>query len=161
MSTLKPLKALLEQADELIRGSGAGLSKEASTPDQVSALAELLAGADTETTVEYDPSETKQAEIDKIAESLNRVQTAAELDMFFKLAHFEKRASEEGYSKEQVSEAMSKIAASKIAQSLPILAAMGFVGVKGEDKNSLPKTPSGKSQGKLLGRLNMARSMGY
>jgi len=160
---VRPLKTLLDQADELLRGSGQTLSKTASVQESdVSALAKLLAGADTDITVSYDPIALKQAEIDKIAESLNRVQTATEIDVLLKLADFEKKARTEGFTTEQINEAFSKIAADKIAKNIPLLAAMGFVGFTGEDKNTRPKKPEAKkSQGQLLGRLNLMKSVGY
>lgn len=158
---VKPLKELLAQADALC--GGPAMSKEASAQEsEVSALASLLASAETDVTVNYDSEAYKQSEIDKIAESLNRVQTAAEIDVVLKLADFEKKAQAEGYTRDQIDEAFSKIAAEKIAKNIPLLAAMGFVGLLDkEDKNNLPKKDSGKSQAKILGRLDLTKSVGY
>lgn len=158
---VKPLKALLEQADEFCKGPA--LTKVASAQEsEASALASLLAGADADVTIHYDPKALKQVEIDKIAESLNRVQTAAEIDVVLKLSDFEKKAQAEGFTSEQISEAFSKIAADKIAKNIPLLAAMGFVGFSGEDKNSRPKEPEKKkTQAQLLGRLSLTKSVGY
>jgi len=158
---VKPLQELLDQADALCKGTA--LSKVASAQEsEVSALANLLVGAETDVKVDYDPEAFKQTEIDKIAESLNRVQTASEIDVVLKLADFEKKAQAEGYTQEQINEAFSKIAAEKIAKNIPLLAAMGFVGFTGEDKNSPTKKPDKKkSQRQLLGRLDLTKSMGY
>ena len=92
---------------------------------------------------------------------MNRVQTATELNILSKLAQFEDKANLEGYTEEQVGEAFDKMAAETLARNLPVLAAMGFVGMLGKDKNSLPKKPDGKTQGKLLGRIPLSRSLGY
>jgi len=163
---VKPLKTLLEQADEFCRSSS--MSKTASAEkSEASVLADILAGADANITIDYDSEAVKQAEIDKIAESLNRVQTASEIDVVLKLAEFEKKAEAEGFTSEQISEAMSKIAAEKIAKNVPLLVAMGFVPVSGagEDKNKLPTRPvkesKDKSQAKMLGRLSLTKSVGY
>jgi hypothetical protein len=163
---VKPLKTLLEQADAFCHGSD--MSKTASAQESsVLALADLLSGASADVTIDYDSEAIKQTEIDKIAESLNRVQTASEIDMVLKLADFEKKAEAEGFTKEQISEAMSKIAAEKIAQSIPLLVATGMIPLTGkeENRNVLPKKPvkndKDKSQRKLLGRLSLTKVMGY
>lgn len=158
----KPLQELLNQANAFC--AGATMSKVASAQEsEVSVLAGLLAGAETNVTISYDSEALKQTEIDKIAESLNRVQTASEIDVVLKLADFEKRAQEEGYTQAQINEAFQKIAAEKIAKNIPLLAAMGFVGMGGsEDKNMILKKPDAKkSQAKILGRLDLTKSMGY
>lgn len=166
MMRVKPLKTLLAQADELCGGTG--MSKTASTPEsEVSALAALLAGAETDIAIDYDPEAIKQTEIDKIAESLNRVQTASEIDMVLKLSNFEKKAEAEGFTKDQIKEALSKIAAEKIAKNIPLLIAMGFVPFSppNEGPNGLPKKPvkdkKDKSQAEMLGRENLTKSVGY
>jgi hypothetical protein len=163
---VKSLKTLLDQADQFCKSPA--LSKTASAQEtEVSALANLLVGAETSVTINYDPEAAKQTEIDKIAESLNRVQTASEIDVVLQLADFEKKAGAEGFSRDQIKEALSKIAAVKIAKNIPLLVAMGFVPVSGpgEDKNALPKKPiketKDKSQAQMLGSLNLSKSMGY
>lgn len=165
MMRVKPLQTLLDQAAEFCKNTATGqvLEKTASASEsEASALAGLLAGAETDITIQYDPEALKQAEIDKIAESLNRVQTASEIDTVLQLAQFEKRAREEGFTNEQINEAFSKIAAEKIAKNVPLLAAMGFVGFSGDDKNMRSKKPENKkSQAQLLGRLGLAKSVGY
>ena len=161
---VKSLQTLLDQADQFCKGPA--LSKTASAQEtEVSALASLLAGAETSVTINEDSVATKQSEIDKIAESLNRVQTASEIDVVLQLSDFEKKARAEGFSDEQIGEAMSKIAAEKIAKNIPLLVAMGFVPMGGEDKNKLPIKPNkdtkDKSQAQMLGGLNLSKSMGY
>lgn len=130
MPAAKPLKQLLAQADELIKSASVhtgALRKEASAHDsEVLALADLLTGASTDAISEF--SERDQESIDKVAESLNRVQAAQEIEELLKLAQFKERAHGEGYSDDQIQEAFSKIAASKLAQSLPTLVSLGLVG---------------------------------
>lgn len=161
---VKSLKQLLDRADEFIKNSSAhdqSFAKEASAEkNEVEALVDLLTEASAEVSLEPS-SNPDQAEMDKVAESLNRLQTAAELEELYKLARFSERAFEEGYSEEQIQEAFSKIAAARVAKNLPLLGAMGVVVPPSEDKNSLPEKPSGKTQGKLLDRMSVTKSVGY
>ena len=155
---VKPLKTLLEQADQFCQGTALSKTASAHESDGVSALADLLAGADTDIILVQDSNKLNQEEMDKIAESLNRIQTAAEIDVMLKLNEFEKKAQAQGFSQDQIDEAFSKIAAQKLAVSLPALVAMGLAPLsKPEaDKNSLPKKPSPKpSQAQLLGGLSL------
>ena len=156
MSTSKPLKLLLDQADALIKSAQpTSMSKSASTQDdEVSALVSTLAGADSEVIVEH--GDLAQEELDKIAESYNRLQAAAEIDELHKLAAFEKKAIAEGYTEDQISEAFSKVAASKLAKTLPALTAMGFL-TSTADANSLPKKGT---LGKVLARQDLTKSQG-
>ena len=139
MLTPKPLKQLLDQADALIKSAQpTSAIKVASTQvDEVSALASLLAGADTSVTLNSDTTVCTD-EMDKIAESINRLQAAAELEEILKLAVFEKKASDEGFTQDQIIEAISKIGAAKLKKNLPFLTTAGlFVGAE-EDLNELP-----------------------
>jgi hypothetical protein len=115
MAMMKPLKNLLDKADELILGNG--LSKEASsqTDDSVSALVTLLSGADT--SLDVAPGDTS-TDLEKLAKSLNRLHAFEEISELVKLDNFEVRALQEGFTSHQIDEAMSKIAANKIYKAL-------------------------------------------
>lgn len=147
MTTRRPLKQLLDQADALIGATATSVSvKQASTDNEVSALADLLAGAD---------ASVSEENMDKIALSLNRVQAASEIADLVKVAEFHAKAVESGYTEAQIGEALSKLSAAKAMKSLPELVALGMI-PKSEDKNVLPngnapkvikKTDLTKSQG--------------
>lgn len=121
---VKSLRSLLDQADTFIKKASGPATEPAET--SVSALVSILTGADTEVTLT--PEEPLSFE--KSAEALNRLLASAEIEEFKKLAGFQKRAAAEGYTGEQIDEALMKLESEKIAKSLPLLATMGIVGVK-------------------------------
>ena len=82
-----------------------------------------------------------------------------ELDVMIQSEQFEKAAIEQGYSKEQVTEALSKIAAKKVHKHLSTLATIGGLAPGKEDLNSL-KPVQEKAVGEEKRRLPATHSLG-
>lgn len=151
----KPLKELLAQADAFIKTASATTVGKPSIKiaTEVENLVEALGSAETGVVIT-----AEEVGIDKIAESLNRVHTLLELDVINKYSNFEKKAEENGYSKEQIEEAFSKIAAEKTLKNLPVLAALGVSAME-TDEDAPPQV---KKVGKRFANsLNLSKSVGY
>ena len=131
------LKSLLDRADELIKGSSAvAATKEAQDVrprDQVDDVAEVLVSATAP--VAMPAGSEGWTEIEKTAMALNVLNAASEVDMIKRMEKFAAAARAEGYSDDQICEAMTKISAGKVAENLGTLVAMGVEGF-GKDKNS-------------------------
>lgn len=132
---VKPLKDLLAEADRIL-----GQTKEASAAvsDEVSSLADTLLFANTleEQFVQEEISAQTDEEFEKVAKAVNKIAAEIEWDVLTKADQFEEAALAQGYTQEQVAEAMSKIAASKIKQHLDSMAS-GAGSLHGKDDNSL------------------------
>jgi biopolymer transport protein ExbB/TolQ len=132
---VKPLKELLLQADEFL-----GMPKQASAvmPDEVSSLADTLKFA---SSIEngFVPAESEDINIDieKTAKTLNKIAAQAELEVMIQCNAFEKAALADGYSREQINEALQKIAAKKVHKNLGVLVSIGGLSPSKEDLNSL------------------------
>lgn len=145
MRMVKPLAELLKQADELIKiGSSATIpSNDSST---VLSVADKLIGDD--------------SSLDKVAEAICRLQVASVLETDIRVAGFEKKAREEGFSLEQIEEALSKVAAEKLHKNVASLVALGCSPL-GEDKNKRSEKPNKKAYSKMLGDYDLTKNMGY
>jgi hypothetical protein len=159
---IKPLDQLLKEADRFLVPDE-GISKSASAAayanDGVVDLAEKLLSAGALESVAAD----KQEEFEKVAEALNRAEARVEIDMLKKIAAFETKAQSQGYSQEQVNEAVNKIASQHLKKSLPILVGLEASGVsKGEGKNSLEKKKvPAESIGQTSRQVDLTRSLRY
>ena len=133
----KPLKDLMLQADKYI-----GISKQASIiSDEVSSLADTLKFA-SEIEQQFLPTSDhgRNSEFEKVAKAIDKIAAQAELEVMIQSEQFEKAALSEGYTKEQVSEALSKVAAKKVHKHLGTLVSIGGLAPGIEDLNNLPKT---------------------
>jgi len=132
----KPLRDLIMQADKYI-----GISKQASVmSDEVSSLANTLQFAsEIETGLGLSQNDNANLEFEKVAKAINKIAAKAELEVMIQSEQFEKAAIAEGYTKEQVSEALSKVAAKKVHKHLGTLASLGGLAPGVEDLNNLPK----------------------
>ena len=128
----KPLKDLIAEADRYL-----GQTKVAAnaTTDEVSSLADTLAFA---TQLEESLlSSTVNTEFEKVAKALNKISAAAEIEVILNTKQFSEAAIKSGYTEEQISEALDKVAAQKIHKNLGTLVAMGALAPSKEDLNSL------------------------
>lgn len=136
---LKPLSELMDQASVFM-----GQTKTAAPAysDEVSSLADTLAFAKEIEQNFGEPAERPVADADfeKVAKEINIMAAQAELEVWGQAEQFREEALAKGYTNDQVSEALSKIAAQKIKKNLPELAALGFLTPGGENVNSLEKT---------------------
>lgn len=154
---------LYRKADELISSSvpAESLSKTASTvaPDaDVVKLADALTGAEGAVEVSAD---TEVFDMDKVAESLNVIEAAAHIEILKKTELFEKRAKEEGYSDEQIRDALQKAAAAQTKKNLPIMVALGLADFRAPGTNSAYLDKS-RMQGDLKQPVkNNAETQGY
>lgn len=154
----KPLPELLKQVDQIL---GIEKSAQAVQSDEVFALADVLASAEGLEKTAGSQETAVTPEFEKIAIALNRVVAAKQIMEFSKLAAFSKRAREEGYSDEQIDEALQKIASSHLKKNLGFLGAISAAGMGSSDENSLEKRPvKASSLGEASRRLPLARSAG-
>jgi hypothetical protein len=125
---VKPLKDLLDEADRIL-----GQTKTAgqSVTDEVSSLADTLAFAseleDQFVAVETPVETAPDTDFEKVAKVINKVAATVELEVMAKTAQFREAAETQGYTEEQVTEALSKIAAKKIRKNLTEIAALGMI----------------------------------
>jgi len=154
----KPLKDLMAEADKFL-----GQTKTASAPlsDEVSSLADTLSFASQIEQQFAGSSVTVLAnsEFEKVAKAINKVAARIELDVMFQSSQFEKAAMGQGYSREQVNEALSKIAAQKVHKHLSTLATIGGLAPGKEDLNSL-KPVHEKAIGEEKRRMPATHSLG-
>lgn len=157
MVKLRPLKELLASADEMIKVSSAGprpSEKLASEVDEMVSLLNSASGPIEARSVAVIAAE--EALIEKVAESMNRAHAAHELEIMHRFTQFEKKASESGFTSDQIEEAFSKIAAAKLKKNLPVLMGLGLV--KQVDKASPPVKTVVR---RMVGSLNLTDSVGY
>lgn len=155
------LKKLYETADSFLESADrSSLSKEASASkdDKLIKLAEELLSA--EGGVEVAPNKV-EFDMDKVAEALNIIDAAADIDSIIKAEAFEKRAKEEGYSDEQIADALNKVAAARVKKNLPIMIALGLGGFTGEDKNNMIFEKGRVQKYSKQPQLNNAGTQGY
>ncbi len=153
--TRKPLPELLKQIDSVL-----GIEKKASSvvSDEVFALADVLSSA---SQIEKSAGSSEFADFEKVAIALNRVVAANQINEMNKLSSFVKRAKAEGFSDEQVEEAVQKVAASHFKKNIGLLGAIGGAGLCTDDVNTLKKRPvKAGSSGEASRRLPLTRSAG-
>lgn len=161
MKAVKPLSELLKQADEFTKVASPSVASRPAETAPVDAMASLLLSA-TEP-VELDKVASEQpaeAEFEKLAEAFCRLHVAAVLDDASRVAAFEKKAAAEGYTPEQIDEALSKVAAEKTVKNLPLLTALSAaIGTGGKDVNALAPKKQGFSR--MLGNYDLTKNVGY
>lgn len=151
---VKPLKDLLKEADQF----STSLTKSASAapvgPDEIATFADSLMGAESVT-----PGDRG---FEKVALAMNRAEALLQIETLQKIASFEDRATKAGFSKEQVDEAVEKIAAKKMRDNLATLIAVEGGIIPGRDKNSLvkKKVPAGEI-GQAPNEVEPVKSLGY
>lgn len=153
--TRKPLPELLKQIDSVL-----GIEKKASAvvSDEVFALADVLSSAES---IQGSTNSPEFADFEKVAIALNRVVAANQIREMQKLSSFTKKAKAEGYSEEQVEEAIQKVASTHLKKNIGLLSAIGAAGLHTEDKNTLEKRPvKAGSSGEASRRLPLTRSAG-
>lgn len=151
MRMVKPLSELLAQADALTKVGASAVAGTPSVDSQVDAVVQALEGA----------TQLPAGDYEKVAEAFNRQYVASEIELYQRFQQFEKRALAEGYSPEQVEEALSKVAAKKTIENLPLLVSMGLVKVpKDFEKNRLPAQPRREDYTKRLGHQDLTKSVG-
>ena len=152
MRQVRPLSELLAAADSLTKTAAAPRSQMGAALE----LSSVLLSANTSVDVIPD---TDDVSYEKVAEALSRVYVASTLDAIHKVDAFEAKATENGFTPEQVGEALSKVAAEKTLRHLPFL--MGLAPLSGEDKNKLPNKPKAKLRSRLLGNYDSTKNEGY
>lgn len=165
--SVKPLKQLFAEADAFIGESQSKTASSAAFPnDGVADFAEQLINAGALEKVAGSAStETipADANYEKLAMAVNRAETLKQIEQLNKYAHFCERAASEGFTAEQISESIEKMAAQEMKTQLPALTAMGMALVsKGEGKNSLDakKVPAKDiGQGKI--QKSVTEGSGY
>ena len=151
-----PLATLLKTADEMIVG-GHSKKASASLDPFVEKLAAALEGA-TESVQINSVELMSTAELDKIAQAINVLDTAEEIETYKGLQTFEEKARGEGFSENDISEAMQKIAAVKLKNRMPLMVALSL---NGQD---LPKAKDLTSRLQALSRQGAqsnAKTQGY
>lgn len=155
---VKPLQALLEEADRIL-----GQTKTAApaVADEVSSLADTLSFATQleEQIVGGAHAEPTNIEFEKVAKVINKLAAQIELDVILKAEQFRTAAVAQGYTEEQVEEALSKVAAAKVKKNLSTLAAIGALPPGMVDENSLEKQPV-KAAGGEKKRLPVTHGLG-
>lgn len=118
------LASLLKTADELI-GGGVTPAAEQSSVSKLAAALEAVTEP-----VELAPNQPEQVDMDKLAEAVNILDTAAEIEVLKRMELFEEKAKGEGYSNDEIGEAIQKVAAARMKSTLPVLVALGFGNVE-------------------------------
>lgn len=156
---VKPLKDLMAEADRIL-----GQTKIASPlniSDEVSSLADTLSFA-TAIEEKFTPQDSLTAEFDpefeKVAKAVNKASALAEWEVLSNTDRFEEAAMAQGYTEEQIGEALSKIAAAKVKKNLDALVALSVKPMQGENKNSL-ETKKVKSTGSDKHSLPLTHSL--
>lgn len=157
---MKPLKELLQQADSYL-----GTTKVASpvvVSDEVSSLANTLAFAERleqQFTADTDyASVSADEELEKVAKQINKIAAQAEIEVLATSEAFREKALGEGYTEDQIDEALSKIAAQRIKKNLGALTAIGVLPVGFSDVNSLNSKQPVKAVGEEKRRLPLTHS---
>jgi hypothetical protein len=151
---VKPLKDLLKEVDRFSASLNKTASAAPSGPDDITAFAERLIG--TESVV------SGNSGFEKMALAMNRAEALLQIETLQKIAKFEEYASKEGFSKEQIDEAVEKIAAKKTRDNLAVLMAVDGGIIPGVDKNTLvkKKVPAGEL-GQAPREKDTTKSLGY
>lgn len=135
---VKPLNDLLQQADKIL-----GVTKvaSASKSDEVSSLADTLAFATgIESQYGLNGKDLGQQQFEKVAKAMNKIAAQEEIQTLMSIEAFTKTASDQGYTEEQIREALEKEAAKKVKKNLSTLIALSEMAPSGPDKNTLKKT---------------------
>lgn len=151
---VKPLKELLKEADQFSTSLNKTASAAPAGPDEIALFAQTL--MDAESVAAGDNG------FEKVALAMNRAEATLQIETFQKLSAFEEHAIKAGFSKEQVDEAVEKIAAKKMRESLATLIATDSGIIPGADKNTLvkKKVPAGEIGQAPLER-DTTKSLGY
>lgn len=151
---VKPLKDLLKEADQFSSSLNKTASAAPAGPDEIAAFAQSL----------MDVESVKQGDggFEKVALAMNRAEALLQIETLQKIAEFEAQANKAGFTKEQIDEAVEKIAAKKMRDNLATLIAVDGGIIPGRDKNSLvkKKVPAGEI-GQAPNEVDPARSLGY
>lgn len=150
---VRPLKELLKEAEAFSSKPSAAPSSAPAAPDEIALLTESLLGAES--------INLEDRGFEKVAQAMNRAEALLQVQALQKIAQFEARALQSGFTAEQVEEAVEKIAAEKLHANLPTLVAVEGGIIPGGDKNSLEKkkVPAHKT-GQGLTRP-LTRNLGY
>lgn len=151
---VRPLKDLLKEADQFSTSLSKSASAAPAGPDEIASFADSLMGAESVT-----PGD---GGFEKVAMAMNRAEALLQIETLQKIATFEDQASKAGFSKEQVDEAVEKIAAKKMRDNLGTLMAVEGGIIPGGDKNSLvkKKVPADKI-GQTPNEVEPAKTLGY
>lgn len=125
---VKPLATLLKEAEEFGQEYGqtkTASSRAAAADSSVMDLANELLNADN--------VEELDSTLEKTALAMNRANALAQIQTLQKLAQFRNKALSEGFSNEQVEEAVEKIAAKKLKENLKVLTAVSGATSQGHD----------------------------
>jgi hypothetical protein len=151
---VRPLKDLLRDADKFSTSLNKSASAEPAGPDDIFSFAESLMGASSVGGVDKG--------FEKMALAVNRAEAVLQIETFQKIAQFEEHARKAGFSEEQISEAVEKIAAKKVRDNLAVLMAVEGGIIPGADKNSLVKKKVPASEvGQASQDKNLTQSLGY
>jgi hypothetical protein len=151
---VRPLKDLLRDADKFSTSLNKSASAAPAGPDEITAFAESLIDAESITSSDNG--------FEKMAMALNRADALLQIETLLKIAKFEEQALKAGFSKEQVSEAVEKIAAKKTRDNLAVLMAVDGGIIPGIDKNTLVKKKVPASEiGQALNEKVVTKSLGY
>lgn len=153
---VKPLKDLLKEADEF--SQTLGLNKTASSnadtaTDEVTNFAQTLISAEAVS--------VKDEGFEKTALAMNRAEALLQIQTLQKIAEFRQRAAKDGYSEEQINEAIDKIAAKKVKENLKILTAVDGVAYQGNDTSLEKKKILARQLGQALEDKSLTKSLGY
>lgn len=153
----KTIDQLLREADDIIERRAsektASVSSSATTEDDdsVEKLASALLSPAHQPEQVTAQESAIQTPFEKIAQAIVLVETLMNLDELAKVHQFEKMAHEKGFSEEQISQYMDKIAAGmdykRLAPMIPILGAAGLAGLGGAYVGHRKGKKSGESQG--------------
>jgi hypothetical protein len=151
---VKPLKDLLKEADQFSTSLSKSASAAPAGSDDIASFAESLMGAESIT-----PGD---GGFEKVALAMNRAEALLQIETLQKIAAFEDHANKAGFSKEQVDEAVEKIAAKKLRDNLSVLMAVEGGVMPGPNKNSLvkKKVPAGDI-GQAPHEVQPIKSLGY
>src|SRR5579863_7676546 len=109
---VRPLKDLLKEADAFSTSLSKTASAAPTGSDEIAAFAESL--------MDVESVKPGDGGFEKVALAMNRAEAILQIETFQKIAEFEAQANKAGFSKEQVDEAVEKIAAKKMRESLAI-----------------------------------------
>jgi DNA-binding phage protein len=119
-----PLSELLKTADQMIGSSVKEASaKPESFAEKIAAALEMNAQP-----VEVTPAVAvpNAAELEKIAEAINVLDVAAEIEAIKGIQSFEKKARDNGHSEKDIAEALQKVSAAKLKERMPVMVALGL-----------------------------------
>jgi len=113
--------------------------------DDIAGVAQALisAGAIESVTASEVVKTASEAGFEKLALALNRSLAAVEIESMEKIAKFCANAQSNGYSDQQIAEALQKLSAATVKKHLGTLVAVDAATAAGKDKNVLDKKHTG------------------